>query len=106
MILLRERGSAYEAREADHTAVVLNAHRNVGVAKGRGHRRWGGSIDEDGLVRGGVVGGAGGDAEEIFVCHRVENAGFSPLGVSCSMYGSAAVVVVSESWGGKVAHLT
>ena len=29
----------------------------------------GGLVDLDGLVGGGVVGGAGGHAEEILVCH-------------------------------------
>jgi len=30
---------------------------------------WGGGVYEDGLVGGGVVGGTGGDAKEVLLCH-------------------------------------
>ncbi len=51
------------------TAVVLDAHGDGGFAVGRGDVRGVGGVYVDELVGGGVVGGAGGDAEEVFVCH-------------------------------------
>lgn len=52
-----------------NTAVVLDAHGDGGFAVGRGDVRGVGGVYVDELVGGGVVGGAGGDAEEVFVCH-------------------------------------
>jgi len=51
------------------TAVVLDAHGDGGFAVGGGDVRWVGGVYVDELVGGGVVGGAGGDAEEVFVYH-------------------------------------
>lgn len=51
------------------TAVVLDAHGDCGFADGGGDVRWVGGVDVDEVVGGRVVGGAGGYAEEVFVCH-------------------------------------
>ena len=51
------------------TAVVLYSDVEVCCAVGRGYVRWGGRVFEDFLVGGGVIGRAGGDAEEVLVCH-------------------------------------
>lgn len=59
-----------EGEGGEATAVVLDAHGDCGGAVGGGDLCWVGGVYVDDLVGGGVVGGAGGDAQEVFVCHR------------------------------------
>lgn len=56
-------------RLARETSIVLDPDRDFGVTDGGGYVGWGGLVDLYGLVGGGVVGGTGGHAEEILVCH-------------------------------------
>lgn len=49
--------------------VVLDADGDGGGAEGGGDAGWGGGVYVDEVVGGGVVAGAGGYAEDVFVCH-------------------------------------
>lgn len=51
------------------TAIVLNTDGDVGLADGVADVSWGGSIDLNDLVRGGVVCGTGGHTKKILICH-------------------------------------
>lgn len=63
----RERNGGGEGGKL--TAVVLNADGEGDGAERGGNVGWVRGIDRDDLVRARVVRGAGGDAEQIFVCH-------------------------------------
>lgn len=58
-------------RIARETTIILDPDRDFGVTQGCGYMGGGGLVDLDGLVGGGVIGGAGGHAEEILVCHAL-----------------------------------
>lgn len=51
------------------TSIILDFDGDTGVAEGRADVAWCRRVNWDDLVGGGIVGGAGGDAEEVFVCH-------------------------------------
>lgn len=51
------------------TTIILNSDRDFGVTSGGGYVGWDRLVDLYSLVGGGVVGGAGGHAEEVLVCH-------------------------------------
>ena len=55
--------------EEGSTAVVLDTDGDVGVADWGGYVCGGRGVYRDGFVGRGVIGGAGSDAEEVFVRH-------------------------------------
>lgn len=61
---------------------------------------WGGRVDLYGLVGSGVVGGAGGHAEEVLVCHALgKGGGLGKIGQLCAYQQIHSTVMLQVGCG-------
>lgn len=66
-------GMRGNVRVENDTPVVFNSYEDGRAQIWGGDSCWVRGVDVYGFMSGGVIGGAGGDAEEIFICHCQRN---------------------------------